>query len=234
MFIKVLAVLAVIMELMGLTFYLTVVKQTDTTISYRTILYPYFDHHFYEQLGTSIIFGKKVDELGTRIFLPFELLTSLKTVQYENQPLAQEPKILLTANEITPHSWWNNPYSYLFFLAFIIIIHKKRVNLVYFITMGILGVFFIGVGFYSFHHELSANYNALLFNPTLLLLAYYYVKNNQKGILNWSVFNLLSLTIYLLLLINKAHLLIVTPLILTSGIILVRLVTKNKRSADLK
>ena len=212
----------------------TIVKQTDTTISYRTILYPYFEHHFYEQLGTSIIFGKKVDELGTRIFLPFELLTSLKTVQYKNHPLAQEPKILLTAHEITSHSWWNNPYSYLLFLAFIIIIHKKRVNLFYFITMGILGVFFIGVGFYSFHHELSANYNAFLFNPTLLLLAYYYVKNNQKGILNWAVFNLFSLTIYLLLLINKVHLLIVTPLILTSGLILVRLVMKSKRSADLK
>lgn len=211
-----------------------IVKNTDTTLTYRTILYPYFDHHFYEQLGTSIIFGKKVDELGTRIFLPFELLTSLKTVQYKNHPLAQEPKILLTANEITPHSWWNNPYSYLLFLAFIIIIHKKRVNIFYFITMGILGVFFIGVGFYSFHHELSANYNAFLFNPTLLLLAYYYVKNNQKGILNWAVFNLFSLTIYLLLLINKAHLLIVTPLIFTSGLILVRLVMKNKRSTDLK
>ena len=100
--------------------------------------------------------------------------------------------------------------------------------------MGVLGIFFIVVGFYSFHHELSYNYNALLFNPTLLAVAYYCMKNNQKGILNWSIFNLLSLTIYLLLLINKAHLLIVTPLILTSGIILVRLVMKNKRSADLK
>ena len=211
-----------------------IVKNTDTTLTYRTILYPYFDHHFYEKLGTSIIFGKKVDELGTRIFLPFELLKSLKTVQYQNQSLAKEPKILLTSDANPPSSWWNNPYTYLLFLAFIIIIRTKRVNQIYFITMGVLGIFFIVVGFYSFHHELSYNYNALLFNPTLLAVAYYCMKNNQKGILNWSVFNLLSLTIYLLLLINKAHLLIVTPLILTSGIILVRLVMKNKRSADLK
>jgi hypothetical protein len=36
-----------------------IVKNTDTDISYRTILYPYFDGHFYEKLGTSIIFGKR-------------------------------------------------------------------------------------------------------------------------------------------------------------------------------
>jgi hypothetical protein len=35
-----------------------IVKNTDTDITYRTILYPYFDGHFYEKLGTSIIFGK--------------------------------------------------------------------------------------------------------------------------------------------------------------------------------
>jgi hypothetical protein len=35
-----------------------IVKNTDTDITYRTILYPYFDGHFYEKLGTSIILEK--------------------------------------------------------------------------------------------------------------------------------------------------------------------------------
>jgi hypothetical protein len=45
-----------------------IVKNTDTDITYRTILYPYFDGHFYEKLGTSIL--EKVDQLGTQIFYP--------------------------------------------------------------------------------------------------------------------------------------------------------------------
>jgi hypothetical protein len=35
-----------------------IVKKYDTDITYRT-MYPYFDGHFYEKLGTSIIFGKR-------------------------------------------------------------------------------------------------------------------------------------------------------------------------------
>src|SRR5690606_20115368 len=51
---------------------LTKIKDTDLT--YREVLFPYFDNHFYEQLGTSIIFGTKVDQKAEKIFLPIELL----------------------------------------------------------------------------------------------------------------------------------------------------------------
>tara|TARA_R110000868_G_scaffold14457_4_gene67344 strand:+ start:1863 stop:3005 length:1143 start_codon:yes stop_codon:yes gene_type:complete len=208
-----------------------IIKKTDTDITYRTILYPYFDNHFYEKLGTSIIFGKKVDELGTKIFLPLELLKSLKTVQFQNHLLANETKILLESNEVQENSWWNNTYTYLILLGFIIVINKKGINQFYFVTMGILGIFFIFIGFYSSHHELEYNYNVLLFNPTLIALAYFYFKNNKKGILNLAYFNILSLAIYLLILINKAHLMIVMPLIITTGVIVVRWVIQNKRTA---
>src|SRR5690606_37411580 len=32
-------------------------KAGDTSITYREIIYPYFDNHFFEQWGTSLIFG---------------------------------------------------------------------------------------------------------------------------------------------------------------------------------
>jgi hypothetical protein len=35
-----------------------IVKNTDTDITYRTILYPYFDGHFYENWELAF-FGKK-------------------------------------------------------------------------------------------------------------------------------------------------------------------------------
>ena len=206
-----------------------IVKKTDTDISYRTILYPYFDGHFYEKLGTSVIFGTKVDRLGTQIFLPFELQKSLAKVSFQNQPLAPKNKTLLEYKKETLRSCWNNAYTYVLFLGFIVLINNKKSDLFYLSIMGVLGLFFVFVGFYSLHLELSNNYNALLFNPTLLGLLYFYVTKNKKGIYNLALFNLAALAVYFFLIINKAHLLVVLPLIITSGIILVRLAIQNKK-----
>ncbi|EIA10398.1 DUF4105 domain-containing protein [Flavobacterium frigoris] len=208
-----------------------IVKNTDTNVTYRTILYPYFDNHFYEKLGTSIIFGKKVDQLGIKIFLPFELQKSLKKVQYNNQLLAKENKTLLEFNETPPISWWNNCYSYLLLLGAIVLANRKFSNQLYLLIMGLLGLFFLAVGFYSSHLELGYNYNVLLFNPVALALLYFCFIKNKKWVYALSLFNLAALVVYLLILINKAHLLIVLPLILTSGIVLVRLVIGSKRTS---
>ena len=206
-----------------------IVKNTDTDITYRTILYPYFDNHFYEKLGTSIIFGKKVDGLGTQLFLPFELQKSLKNISFQNQPLAQENKTLLEFENEAPGSWWNNIYTYILFLGFIVLINKKSIDLFYLILIAIIGLFFTFVGFYSSHLELGYNYNILLFNPTLLGLLYFYWTKNKKGIYNLALFNILSLGIYFFVVINKVHFLLVLPLIITNGIVLVRLVIQNKK-----
>ncbi|UQD56172.1 DUF4105 domain-containing protein [Flavobacterium sp. K5-23] len=206
-----------------------IVKKVDTDKTYRSILSPYFDNHFYEKLGTSIIFGKKVDGYGTEIFLPFELLESLKRVQYNNLPLAAESKTIIEFDKIIPASWWNNCYTYLIFLVVIVLLNNKKVNASYLFIMGLLGVFFVFVGFYSFHKELALNYNVLLFNPSLLALLYFYFTKNKKWIYRFSLINILSLVVYLLILINKVHLIIVLPLILTSFTVLVKLAIQNKK-----
>lgn len=206
-----------------------IVKNVDTDITYRTILFPYFDNHFYEKLGTSIIFGKKVDGLGTQIFLPFELQKSLKKVFYQNHPLAGENKTILEFPKEVSGSWWNNVYTYLLFLGFIIAVNRKSAAAFYFTIMALLGVFFAFAGFYSFHKELAYNYNILLFNPSLLLLLYFYHTKNTKGLYNLALFNLVSLAIYLVILINKAHLCIVLPLVITSVVLLVRLAIQNTK-----
>ncbi len=208
---------------------IAIVKNTDTDITYRTILYPYFDNHFYEKLGTSIIFGKKVDGLGKQLFLPFELQKSLKKVSFQNHPLAQENKTLLEFENEAPGSWWNNIYTYILFLGFIVLINKKSIDLFYLILIAIIGLFFTFVGFYSSHLELGYNYNILLFNPTLLGLLYFYWTKNKKGIYNLALFNILSLGIYFFVVINKVHFLLVLPLIITNGIVLVRLAIQNKK-----
>ncbi|RKT00029.1 DUF4105 domain-containing protein [Flavobacterium sp. 123] len=206
-----------------------IVKSSDTDITYRTILYPYFDNHFYEKLGTSIIFGKKVDNLGTQIFLPFELQKSLKTASFQNHLLAKENKTIIEFEKEIPQSWWNNFYSYILILGFVIVINKKGIDIFYLGLLAILGILFVFVGFYSLHKELEYNYNILLFNPTLLVLVYFYFTKNNKWIYNLALVNLSCLAIYLTVLINKAHLLIVLPILITSLVVLVKLVLANKR-----
>ena len=204
-------------------------KDFDTDKTYRTILFPYFDNFFYEKLGTSIIFGTKVDQYSNHIFLPFELHKGLQQTKFNNKLLCTESKTLLEFKKQVPNSWWNNVYSYLLFLGLILIVNKKYIDTFYLLVMGLLGIFFATVGFYSFHQELANNYNVLLFNPILLVLLYFIFKNNKKWIINIAVFNLVLIGIYLLVMINKAHLLIVFPLMLTSTFILAKIIYQNSK-----
>ena len=206
-----------------------IVKKGDTDITYRSILYPYFDGHFYEKLGTSIIFGTKVDQLGTRIFLPFELKNSLEKVSFQNKPLVAKSKTLLFFEKETPASWWNNIYSYLIILAFIVLAHNKIVDKIYLLLLSLMGIFFVCVGFYSFHLELSMNYNVLLFSPLLLILIFLSIAKNKKWTYRFAVLHLIFLVIYSIFMINKAHFIIVLPMIITSGFVLVRVAIRNKK-----
>ncbi|WKL45950.1 DUF4105 domain-containing protein [Flavobacterium pectinovorum] len=206
-----------------------IVKKGDTDITYRSILYPYFDGHFYEKLGTSIIFGTKVDQLGTRIFLPFELKNSLEKVSFQNKPLAAKSKTLLFFEKETPASWWNNIYSYLIILAFIVLAHNKVVDKIYLLVLSLMGIFFVCVGFYSFHLELSMNYNVLLFSPLLVILIFLSIAKNKKWTYRFAVLHLIFLVIYSIFMINKAHFIIVLPMIITSGFVLVRVAIRNKK-----
>jgi hypothetical protein len=206
-----------------------VVKKTDTDKTYRTILYPHFDNFFYQKLGTSIIFGTKVDEYGTRIFLPFELHKSLQLIQFKNHPICKESKTLLEFKKEAPSSWWDNFYTFAFLLTFIVVINKKSIDLFYLSIMGLLGLFFGFMGFYSFHQELAYNYNILLFNPFLLVLLYFHYTKNKKWIINLSLLNILFLFVYLGFMLNKIHLLIVLPLILTSLVLLVKMIILNSK-----
>ena len=153
----------------------------------------------------------------------------MKKVTYKNQYLVKENKTLLEFKNQTPFSLWNNPYTYIIFLLLIVLINKKSVALFYLSIMGILGLFFAFVGFYSQHLELGYNYNILLFNPTLLGLLYLYWIKNKKGIYNLAVFNIILLIVYVLFVINKVHFLIVLPLVITSTILLVIIAIQNKK-----
>ena len=206
-----------------------ITKKGETDITYRSILFPYFNGHFYEQLGTSIIFGTKVDELGTKIFLPFELKNSLEKTTFQNHPLASKSKTLLDFEKETPSSWWNNIYTYLIILAFVVLAHNKIVDKIYLLILSLIGVFFVAMGFYSLHQELAMNYNVLLFSPLLLILIFFSIAKNKRWTYRFAVIHLIFLIVYTIFLINKAHFFIVLPMIITSGFVLVRVAIRNKK-----
>ena len=207
-----------------------IVKKENTNLTYRSILYPYFDGHFYEKLGTSIIFGTKVDQYGTQIFLPLELKKSLEKITFRNQLLVKESKTLLDYKNEVPFSYWNNSYTYLILLLVVIICNKKSISMFYLSFIAIIGLLFGFVGFYSQHLELANNYNILLFNPTLLGLLFFYWTKNRQGLYILAVVNLICLVAYFFVLINKAHLFIVLPLLITNIILLLRIAFENKKS----
>lgn len=196
-------------------------KQTDS--SYRSVLFPYFSNHFYEQLGTSIIFGTKVDGKATTIFLPFEFMGSLETSRFQSQALALPVQPLLTLAPTKPHSWWNNVYTYGAFLLLLIFCKNRKIILSFLSIMGVLGLFFLFMGLYSLHPELTYNYNILLFNPALLLLVFFAFQKNKKAVRILAYFNWACFLLYTLLLVNKAPFFLLFPLVGVSALVIFRI-----------
>lgn len=206
-----------------------IVKSKLTHTSYRSVLFPYFHQHFYEQLGTSIIFGNKVDQKASTIFLPFELLENLKTSHFQNQKVAFPVQTLLSITPTALYSWWNNAYTYGALLVLLVFWKNRKLILSFLIFMGILGLFFLFMSMYSLHPELANNYNILLFNPALLLMVFFSIRKNQKAIRFLAYFHWVCFAGYTILIVNKAHFLLLLPLIGASSVLVYRLLVKNKK-----
>jgi hypothetical protein len=206
-----------------------VIKTDDTTLSYREVLYPYFKNHFWYKLGINCIFGYKTDKNATKLFLPIELLHSLDKATFDNKPLVSEKKTILKGSiEKTDFSFFNSIYFVIVALILLIVVNKKYIFYTYFIIFGLLGLFFSFVGFYSFHQEISWNYNVLLFNPILLVIPF--VTKKRK----WLYAVAVCLVLYVLFMLNKPHLFLVLPFVLTNGIILYKWMHPKKLLASIK
>jgi hypothetical protein len=215
-----------VVDLINSTLKTQAIVKTKTEATYREVLFPYFSNHFYEQWGTSIIFGTKVDQQATTVFLPFEVLESLKTSRFQHQALAAPVQPLLTIAPTKPYSWWNNAYTYGVFLLMLIICKNRKISLAFLTLMGIIGLFFVFMGVYSLHPELAYNYNVLLFNPALLLLVFFVLQKNQKTVRFLVYFNGACFLVYAVVLSNKAPFFLLLPLIAVSSLLIFRLQKK--------
>jgi hypothetical protein len=207
----------------------SILKTTEKGWTYREILFPYLQHRFFENLGINIIFGKKVDEDGKRLFLPNQFMESLKTASFQGKPLSEQPKTILNVPSAEPESSvWNNIYAFSALMLLILLSRKERLYLVFLGVCGILGVFLSLVGFYSLHEEVTLNYNVLLFSPAFLLLIYFIRENNYRWV-DWiSKFNLSLLILFMIILFNKPNLVLFLPIILSLTYLQIYFYRKNK------
>lgn len=200
------------------------------TISYRDILYPYLENHYFEKLGINIIFGEKVDRTAETLFLPLELHSVLKTTQYSGKPLVQNNKTIFEAEKAEfKSSLLNSPYLIILLLTLIVFINNKKIISIYLSIVALLGAFLCLVGLYSFHEEVLWNYNALLFNPLLLVFTYTIYKRSTKTIITWGKINLVCIIAHLLLIINKVDLILLLPFTVANFIIISRIIMNCKK-----
>ena len=185
----------------------------SSTQSYREILYPYMTD-FYMKLGIQLIFGTKVDQPATRLFLPYEFKEAISDTQVNGNKIEKSnSKILQVTKPEIPFNWLNSIYSLITALLILVLLNKKWIKTSYFVFAGILGLFFSLVGLYSLHEEILWNYNILLFNPLLLVFAWYFKKGNYVKIVLFGKIILAMLLVYLAYMTTKIHLKIVWPFI---------------------
>lgn len=197
--------------------------------TYRTVLFPYANEHFLQQLGINIIFGTKVDQEASKLFLPLDLMQELKTITYKEKPLVKETTTIFEAQqEKTPFNFFDSIYLLITVLGIIVFLNNRKITSIYFILLGLLGLFFTFIGLYSFHEEVLWNYNVLLFNPFYLVFLYFNYRNNviKAKRVKWLI--LLMLVIYVILVFNKVYFISVLPIIITNFILLLRIRIKSK------
>ncbi len=210
-----------VLDKINLIFGTEVLQKVDSKeLTYREVLNPYFENYFYYKFGISIIFGEKVDRKAEKLFLPIELYNSLDKCTIDGQKLVSSTDTIVKNNQIKPDfNFLDSIYFVSTLLLLLVIINFKKINNLYFTLMGVVGIFFCLVGFYSLHEELLWNYNALLFSPLLFIIAFL---NPSKFKSTLVAICLISFSIYTIIAVSKPHFLLVLPFILATSILLIR------------
>lgn len=183
------------------------------TANYRTILNTYLKDRYFEKLGINLIFGNKVDHPSTLLFLPDKFQAGLSHTMNGDQPLVKDEINVFQAKPIDASVWWNTYWFASVACVLLLALSMNRiVRSIYFIAMGIFGLFFLLVGFYSLHSEVLLNNVVFLCNPILLFIPFVNNKSKIKRILRLVV--LLMLMLYVILNLFSEKLIITLPLYL--------------------
>lgn len=189
----------------------------------RKILYGYLQQQFYANLGISIMFGAKTDRELYKVYLPMQLMESLSKSKNGSIPLSRPSVTVYEAPQTkAAGSWWDNVYTYAGLLLLLAFVRNRTVLLTWWTVGALLGTFLALVGLYSYHAEVAWNYNALLFSPFFACLVVSLLLGKKKHIRLWWYACVACQVVYLLYMLNKPHLLLLTPIILVNVLYLFR------------
>lgn len=149
------------------------VQVTGNEGTYRSILNTYQKGTYFANLGINLIFGSKVDATSEKLFLPLHLKNGLDHTKQAGQDLVLQTKTLYEKKGEPVQLWWDTPWVFsIFLLVWVLGMKKKWILNSYFVIMGGLGIFFVAVGFYSFHEEVMNNNSVFLCNPLFMVLPF--------------------------------------------------------------
>lgn len=182
------------------------------TTTYRSILNTYLENRYFEKLGINLIFGNKVDHKSTVLFLPDKFQLGLSNTKNGDQPLVKQEVTVFQPKPSTTSSIWWNTYWFASVLSLFILglTFNRIIRHIYFIVIGVFGLFFLFVGFYSLHGELLWNNVVFLCNPLLIFIPFVNKRSKIKYLLGIAVAFLLML--YVVLNLFSEKLIITLPL----------------------
>lgn len=155
------------------------------TESYRTILNLYLKNRYFEMLGINLIFGSKVNKTSDLLFLPDKFMSGLAETKINNTPLVIETVTVFQPEIKTQGIWWNSMWFASILALFLgAALVNSFIRKTYLLLLGVLGVFFFAVGFYSLHAELLWNNSVLLCSPLFLALPFIKQGSKWRGKLN--------------------------------------------------
>lgn len=145
--------------------------------TFRHLIHSYLDHggQQWSKLGIDILLGSSLDKKLTNretMFLPDYLMKALDSATLNEQPLVAEKQILLHQEGKTPSASSLTPFV-VFLLLFLIIavlsvfrwapgkLFLKIFDLVFFITLGLLGVLLLFMWWGTDHAMCRNNFNLL-------------------------------------------------------------------------
>lgn len=199
-------------------------KVDNKTITYRQLLYPYFDNYFWYKLGINIVFGLKTDTDAEKLFLPIELLNSIDSAKINGKSIVISKNIIVKGETIaSKFSFFNSIYIIIVCLFLVLLINSKNLLKFYLLLNGILGLLLCLIGLYSQHQEVLWNYTILLFNPLFILIPFL----KERFLKTTTLISLFLLLIYCIAMLTKPHLIIMLPFIITNLYILIKLNGRN-------
>ena len=198
-------------------------KNEDSGMTYREIIHSKLNGLFFEDLGINLTFGIPTDDTSEKLFLPKELMEGVTNTTTTTGVLTNSTIEVYKATPEKAGFSFNNFYIFALFIVLLIALTGKKLMRRSFLAIaGLLGLFFCFVGLYSSHTELIWNYNILMLNPIYLILLYYSIKNNFKAIVATSYICIAFLVLYTIIMLNKPHLAIISPLLLLTTIVILR------------